>query len=113
VTPSIGPASQAYGETDHGVDDTRKLFLRDGQGGSKVILTYDRKTEELKQEEWFDLKADPNERGSAPPPSSATARIRASLLDRWRSAHRQGQGGPPVDLSPEQIEQLRALGYIQ
>ena len=104
---------QAYGETDHGVDDTRKLFLRDGQGSSKVILTYDRKTEELKQEEWFDLKTDPNERSSTPPASTAAARVKTSLLDRWRTGNRQGQGAPPVDLTPEQREQLRALGYLQ
>ena len=38
---------EAYGETDHALPDTRKLFLRDGAGRSKVILTFDRKSEAL------------------------------------------------------------------
>ena len=104
---------QAYGETDHALPDARKLFLRDGAGRGKVILTYDRKSEGLIQEEWFDLGADSSETRSSPPPEAAAARIRASLLGRWQAVHRQGQGGLPVELSPEQVEQLRALGYIQ
>lgn len=103
----------AYGETDHALPDARKLFLRDGTGRSKVILTYDRKSDALTQEEWFDLGADPGETRSSAPPEAAAARIRTSLLERWQAARRQGQGGLPVELSPEQVEQLRALGYIQ
>jgi hypothetical protein len=104
---------QAYGETDHALPDHRKLYLRDGAGKSKLILTYDRKTQALTEEEWFDLAADPAETRSTPPAVAPATRLKASLLERWQTARRQGEGGLPVDLSPDQIEQLRALGYIQ
>ena len=78
-----------------------------------MILTYDRATGDPRAEEWYDLGADPDETRNTPPPKSAAARLRASLLERWQTARRLGEGGAPVDLSPEQLEQLRALGYIQ
>jgi arylsulfatase A-like enzyme len=104
---------EAYAETDHGVNDTRKLALRAGAGRWKAVLTFDRKTDDPLGEEWFDLGKDAAEARSSPPPDSAAAAIRARLLDRWRAARQQGAGGLPVDLTPEQIEQLRALGYVQ
>jgi arylsulfatase A-like enzyme len=103
----------AYGETDRGLNETRKLFFRDGGGRSKAILTFDRASSHARSEEWYDLGADPGETRSAPPPEAAAARLRASLLERWQAARRLGEGGALVDLSPEQIEQLRALGYVQ
>jgi hypothetical protein len=106
-------ARQAYGETDHGLNETRKLFLRDGAGRAKAILTFDRASGEPRGEEWYDLGSDPHETSSTPPPEAAAARLKSSLLQRWQAARRQGEGGTPVALSPEQIEQLRALGYIQ
>jgi arylsulfatase A-like enzyme len=106
-------ARQAYGETDHGLNETRKLFFRDGAGRSKVILTFDRASGDSRAEEWYDLGADPRETRNAPPPEAAAARLRSSLLERWKAARSQGEGGVPVDLSPEQMEQLRALGYVQ
>ena len=104
---------EAYGETDHGLLDTRKLFLRAGAVKWKAILTFDRKTDAAVSEEWYDLANDPQETRSARPPAPAAAAIRARLLERWQEARRRGQGGRPVDLSPEQLEQLRALGYVQ
>ena len=104
---------EAYGETDHGPADTRKLFLRGGAAKWKAILTLDRKTNAATAEEWYDLATDPQEKRSVPPPESAAAAVRARLLKRWQEARQQGQGGRPVDLSPAQLEQLRALGYVQ
>ena len=104
---------EAYGETDHGLPDTRKLFLRGGAAKWKAILTFDRKTDAAVSEEWYDLGSDPRETRSVPPPESAATLVRARLGKRWQEARQQGQGGRPVDLSPEQMEQLRALGYVQ
>ena len=106
------PEREAYGETDHGLQDTRKLFLRGGADSWKAILTFDRKTGAPVTEEWYDLRTDPGESRALPVPANASA-IRSRLLQRWQEASRQGAGGVPVDLSPEQIEQLRALGYLQ
>jgi arylsulfatase A-like enzyme len=104
---------EAYGETDHGPGDTRKLFLRGGASQSKLILTFDRKTDALRSEEWYDLERDPGETRCAAPPEATSAASRDRLLKRWQEARRLGAGGLPVDLTPEQLEQLRALGYIQ
>ena len=104
---------EAYGETDHGLADTRKLFLRGGAAKWKAILTFDRKTDAAVSEEWYDLASDPQEARSVPPSESTAAAVRARLLKRWQEARQGGQGGRSVELSPEQLEQLRALGYVQ
>jgi hypothetical protein len=70
-------------------------------------------SDQERQEEWYDLATDPGETRSAPPRDVAATAIRERLRQRWQNARQQGAGGRPVDLSPEQVEQLRALGYIQ
>jgi arylsulfatase A-like enzyme len=105
-------AREGYGETDHGDGDTRKLFLRAGAGRWKTILTFDRKTGAAKGAEWFDLSQDPRETRSLPPPAQAAEEIRARLLRRFQDAQGRAGGAVPVELSPEQREQLRALGYL-
>ena len=103
---------EAYGETDHTIDHTHKLFLRAGAGRWKAIFS-------LAQdggphgEEWYDLASDPGEtRGIAPPAGTADA-IRGRAIQRWREARGRGGPGPPVQLTPEQRERLRALGYVK
>jgi len=39
--------------------------------------------------------------------------IAARALLRWKEGRGRGSGAPAVTLSPEQREQLRALGYIK
>ena len=110
------PHREAYGETELGKGIpkgmTRKLFLRGGASSWKAILTFEPKDGTPVGEEWFDLAADPRETRTAPPPEAAAAALRSRLLKRWQDARRQGEGAMPVDLSPEQLEQLRALGYV-
>jgi arylsulfatase A-like enzyme len=101
---------EAYGETDHTIDGTRKLFLRGGQGRWKVILSLARDGGTVQREEWYDLARDPREQMSAPPASAADA-LRQRALARWK-ADRAGGNGPRVELTPEQREPLRALGYV-
>ncbi len=103
------PPREAYGETDHVPDGTRKLFLRDGGSGHKLVLSLDRKTDAIRGVEWFDLAADPREQS---PSSEAPSEVQRRALERWRAARAKGAAAPKVELSPEQIERLKALGYV-
>jgi arylsulfatase A-like enzyme len=107
------PDREAYGETDHGALRTRKLFLRSSQGGSKAIFTMPSKGEGVTAEEWYDLAADPAETRAAPPRSDVAEAVRRRTLERWRAGRARGAGAPSVDLTPDQRERLRALGYVQ
>jgi hypothetical protein len=109
------PARAAYGETDVGVFErgrrARRLFLRDGEGRGKLIVTLDRRTDEVLSEEWFDLARDPVESTGHRPPAGADT-WRKRLLLRWREA--RGLAGPAVGatLTPEEQSALGALGYV-
>jgi arylsulfatase A-like enzyme len=103
---------ETYGETDHGSGGTRRLFLRAGAGRWKTILTFDRATEKLRGEEWFELGADPGETSSVPPRAEVAQAVRDRLVARWREARGRGVGAPSVELTAEQKERLRALGYV-
>jgi arylsulfatase A-like enzyme len=106
----------AYGETEFGsppgAPRARKLFLRQGQAGPKLVLTLDRRTDALLVEEWFDLRRDPRELASARPPEPSAAAWRARLLERWRAARATGSEEKPVTLGADEQERLRALGYV-
>lgn len=104
---------EAYGETEFGAGSTRKRFLRGGASSWKTVLSFKARDGAPAGEEWFDLAKDPLEARSVPPPKAAADALRARLLKRFQDAVRQGHGAIPVDLSPEQVEQLRALGYIK
>jgi arylsulfatase A-like enzyme len=103
---------EGYGETDHTVDGTHKLFLRAGARRWKAILSLDRDGASVRGEEWYDLSVDPGESRSVPPPPATADAMRRLALQRWEAARRLGAGAPAVNLSPEQRERLRALGYI-
>jgi hypothetical protein len=106
-----GTERDAFGETDHTSDGTRKLFLRGGQGRWKAVLSLARDSGAVAREEWYDLGRDPREGASAPPAAAQVDAIRQRALARWRAA-RAGQAGPRVELTEEQRERLRALGYV-
>ncbi|HET9314905.1 MAG TPA: sulfatase [Vicinamibacteria bacterium] len=106
------PEREAYGETDHTNDGTRKLFLRSGQGRGKTILSLRRQDAVPAREEWYDLAADPGETRSRPPRADAAEVIRRRAIERWKQARGRGAGAPQVTLSEEQRERLRALGYV-
>ena len=105
---------EAYGETDHTVDGTHKLFLRAGARRWKAILSLDPSGASVRSEEWYDLAADPEEKRPAPPAAAAADPIRARALARWKAGRARGatQSSQPVCLSDEQKERLRALGYV-
>jgi arylsulfatase A-like enzyme len=102
---------EAYGETDHTVDHTHKLFLRAGAGKWKGILSLDAEGKP-RGEEWYDLAADPGETTSKTLHNNVAEEIRARAIQRWRDARARGGAAPAVQLTPEQRERLRALGYV-
>jgi arylsulfatase A-like enzyme len=103
---------EAYGETEHTADGTRKLFLRAGAGAWKAILSLPRSGETSAREEWYDLAADPGERRASPPRPDRAEELRRRALARFAEDRGRGGEAPAVRLTPEQRERLRALGYI-
>jgi arylsulfatase A-like enzyme len=107
-----GADREAYGETDHTVDRTHKMFLRGGARRWKAILTLDTEGSSVSREEWYDLSVDPGELRVASPPAATAEAMRRLALDRWKAARKLGAGAPAVKLSPDQRDRLRALGYV-
>jgi arylsulfatase A-like enzyme len=107
-----GPDREGYGETDHTVDRTHKLFLRAGAKRWKAILTLDPEGAGVRGEEWYDLSVDPGESRRGSPPAATAEAMRRVARERWNAARRLGAGAPAVNLTPEQRERLRALGYV-
>jgi arylsulfatase A-like enzyme len=107
----LGPR-EAYGETEYGRGGTRRLFLRGGASGFKLILGLDRKTGAPRAEEWFDLARDPGEKQNAPPAASVADPLRRRLIETWQETRVRG-AAPEVALDAQQREQLRALGYVE
>jgi arylsulfatase A-like enzyme len=103
---------EAYGETHHAADATRKLFLREGGEGWKAILSLTPDGDRLVEEEWFDLAADPTETRQMPPAPDATRAARDRALERWRRGRAGDLDAPAVELTEAQRERLRALGYV-
>jgi arylsulfatase A-like enzyme len=113
LAPLPADGREAYGETDHTVDGTRKLFLRAGASRWKAIFSLTPDGSGVRAEEWYDLAADPREVRSAPPAAAAAEPIRTRALARWKAGRAAGAAGArPVCLSAEQKERLRALGYV-
>lgn len=101
----------AYGETQHTKQEHHKLFFRGGQRHWKLVLWLDRKEHKPLREQWFDLEADPGERSDVTRPPGADA-LRRQALARWLETRSQAGAAPQVHLTPEQVERLRALGYL-
>jgi arylsulfatase A-like enzyme len=103
---------EAFGDKGHAKGGARKVFLRGGQAGLKLILSLDPEQDRVNGEEWFDLAAEPSERRPARPAAAEADALRRRALSRWREARALGDSGPAVGLTPEQMERLEALGYI-
>lgn len=100
-----------YGETDHTLDGSRLSFLRNGGASWKAILRLDPRAQTLRSSEWFDLGADPAERVNRPPSPALQASVEARIRDAALKS-RSPSAGSTVELSAEQKEKLRALGYV-
>jgi arylsulfatase A-like enzyme len=100
-----------YGETDHTLDGSRLSFLRNGAQSWKAILRTDTAREAIRSSEWYDLAVDPSEGVNRPPRESLRASMEARTRDEALKS-RSHAASKPVELSPEEKEKLRALGYI-
>ncbi|MBX7184932.1 MAG: sulfatase [Vicinamibacteria bacterium] len=102
---------EMYGETDHTLDGSRLSFLRGGAASWKAILRTDPGKRDERSSQWFDLARDPGEKENRPPAEALRASIEARAKDLALKS-RSTAAGRPVELSSEQKEKLRALGYI-
>ena len=107
----VSEPREMYGETDHTPDGSRLSFLRGGARSWKAILRSDPAKKEERASEWYDLARDPGERTNRPPADA----LRSSIESRAKDLALKSRSiavGKPVELSPEQKEKLRALGYV-
>ena len=107
----VGEFREMYGETDHTPDGTRLSFVRGGSKSWKAILRSDPAKQKEASSEWYDLAADPAERTNRPPAEALRVSIEARARDLGLKS-RSGVTKKAVELSDEQKEKLRALGYV-
>jgi len=98
------------------IPETRALFAEsfDGKGelasalrsGSRKLVRHRGRSDAL-----YDLASDPNEARDLAGDAVAETSARAAELAAWRKA--QTGAGAAVELSPEEAERLKALGYLQ
>jgi hypothetical protein len=101
----------AWAETEHTLDGSRKLALRRGISEEKAIFTL---REEGVAVELFDLAEDGNEKNPLDPRGrriDLERRLRTYLLEA--ESLRRGKTLPQVLLRPEDLERLRSLGYLR
>ena len=107
----VGEFREMYGETDHTLDGTRLSFVRGGSKSWKAILRSDPAKQKEASSEWYDLAADPAERTNRPPAEALRVSIEMRARDLGLKS-RSGVAKKAVELSDEQKEKLRALGYV-
>ena len=105
------PEMEAWAETEHTIDGSRKIAVRRGASGTKSIFT-------LKEGhlgiELFDLGRDPREVKRLDPGESFSAHERRLAAYLAEAEARRGETTlPEVELDPEDLERLRALGYVR
>ncbi len=108
---SDAPETEAWAETEHTIDGSRKIALRRGASGKKSIFTL---TEGALRIELFDLGRDPGEMERLEDSRSREGlerRLAEYLAES--AARRGGKTRPEVDLDPEDLERLRSLGYLK
>ena len=103
--------AEAWAETEHTIDGSRKIAVRRGASGAKSIFTV---KESSLQIELFDLGRDPRETATLEAGGSRSA-LERRLRPIWRRPvpRRAGKTAPPVELNPEDLERLRSLGYVR
>ena len=106
-----GGAREAWAETEHTLDGSHLLARRIGFDDEKSIF---KMASAVREVVFFDLLRDPMEHHPLPGEGVAEA-VRA--LDAFLEAARQRRGGeginPGVELSPDEEERLRSLGYVR
>jgi arylsulfatase A-like enzyme len=104
-------AREVWAETEHTLDGSHKFALRRGADGEKVIFTS--KADGLVLER-YDLEDDAKEsRNLAGTAEDAELAARLETYLKDVEARRRGKGkSPDVNLSPEDVERLKSLGYV-
>jgi len=103
--------AEAWAETEHTIDGSRKIAVRRGASGTKSIFTLTKSGIEI---ELFELGRDPRETERLDDGGSRSAlegRLAAYLAEA--EARRRGKSRPEVELDPEDLERLRSLGYLK
>ena len=113
---SVAPGGGVWAETQHTVDDSHKLAWRQGANGKKLIVT--RGDDGLEASvELYDLAKDPRERDDlvSGEPSWVERALQQVESFLARASERRESGAPPpaVELTPDQLDKLRALGYAR
>jgi arylsulfatase A-like enzyme len=114
---SAGVVESAWAETEHTLDGSRKIAVRRGARERKSIFTLRQNGGELAgiDLELFDLELDSGETTNLDDPQVREA-VEDELASYLKEVERRRAGKPPgpdVDLSPEEVERLRALGYLK
>ena len=111
-----GPADQAWAETQHTTDDSHKLALRQGGNGRKLIVSRHDDGSEASVE-LYDLARDPQERDDLVAGEASWVEWALQQVDAYlvRASERQESAAPapPVELTHDQLDKLRALGYVR
>lgn len=101
---------ELWAETEHTLDGSHLVSLRRGATGRKIIF-YDRQGELFPT--FYDLGTDPGELAAVDvgheETLAAVERLRLFLAEM----NEPGVEPSPVELSDEELERLRSLGYIQ
>ena len=101
---------ELWAETEHTLDGSHLLSLRRGAEGRKIIFTLQDGEPSL---QFFDLSSDPMELSLV----TVSDAERAGAVDRLRlyvsEMTKPRRDGAPVELTDEEIQKLRSLGYIQ
>jgi arylsulfatase A-like enzyme len=106
-----GERPEAWAETEHTLDGSHLVSLRRGADAVKAIF---RIKNDGTSTTLFDLASDPMEKTGLDDPRTRArfqARLESFLADV--EARREGKGeSPPVTLDEEELERMRALGYV-
>jgi arylsulfatase A-like enzyme len=103
---------EAWAETEHTLDGSRKIAVRRGASSEKAIFTVGDGGVAI---ELFDLARDPEELAKLDDPEAMDVlktRLEAYLAEVGRRGKARG-ASPDVNLAPEDLERLRSLGYLR
>ena len=109
-------ADGVWAETHHTLDDSHKLTMRQGPNGKKIIVSRHQERSDTSVEV-YDLAQDPREQkdlaGDEPSWVKRALQQVESFLARAAERRKSAAPTPPVELTPDQLDKLRALGYAR
>jgi arylsulfatase A-like enzyme len=111
------PQNAVWAETEHTVDGSHKLSLRRGASAAKLIFGVNGRERGDTLVELYDLGHDVGETvnlmDSNPNAAAGELSRLEEFLDHIADFRRGATPAKPVELSPEQLDRLRALGYVR